>query len=1457
MKKLLLIKFLITFLLIISTNEIVAQIKCKIENYSTEDGLSHDAIAYTMKDKEGFMWFATWDGINRFDGKNFVTYKATAGDNSSLNNNRIALIKEDASGYIWLKAYDRQIYRFDKSTESFLSIANILGTTKIDFDNVFPTSNGNVWLTTMDKGIFLIQKKTSGRIKIRHFWENKKSSFLLASNNLNFLFKDPDNSVWVGSDKGLDHITTSKSQEYQTKNIIKNSTIKCLIIPDNNVWFGTDEGVLIRYDKIRKSYWKTAIAKKSINAIIKSKTENLLFLTTSSGELITFNTKTLKTESINKISDTPIYKIYQDRRGILWIEPEKHGVFMVYPKEKRNRFFSQQTDATFLDLKHSFGFFEDNFNRVWIKLKGGGFGYYNEKTNTLDYFLNKPGDENQKFSNIVSSMYFDPSGILWLSTDDRSINKIIFQKNTFEHHLLVPGSKIKSENEIRAVFADKENRLWLASKAGKVKVYRGNEELKNPFINYKTDEIGHIYSIIGDRKGNIWLGTKGNGLFKATPANIQHSQYVLKQFKADKKNPKSISSNQIYSILEDKKGRIWVATYDNGINLLEENQGQFNFIHQFKNYPVTEFSKVRYLAEGYKGQIWVATTNGLLTFDPDNYNPDKIKFSRYRKISSDKFSLGSNDVLFIFKDSEAKMWISTAGGGLNQAIEKGNDLKFINFAKKDGLPSDFILSMAEDDDKNLWLATENGISKFNLLNQTFSNYDSNDGLQKTGFSESAGLKLSNGNLIFGCRNGYLTFNPKKIKNQKNTVKMVFTNFEINNKNANVKSQEFPLKADINYNNDIELDYTKNTISIYYTVLDYRSGNKQLYAYRLKGLDNTWHEVKNQKKATFTNLPPGDYEFEVKCLSTDLYTNIPQKNLSFTITPPFWKTNLAYFLYTVLFIILLEISRRIVYSMIQLQNKVVVEQKMTELKLSFFTNISHELRTPLTLIVNPINEIAKNEQLSDLGSEYIETARKNSNRLVRFVNQLLDFRKVQSGNEELHIEPIELVSFVNEINSLFSQAAREKNIKIKTLSNSETLPVNLDKEKMDIILYNLLSNAVKFSPNDSSITIELKVENNHILKINVTDQGAGVDETKLKDIFKLYYETDTGNNKIAGTGIGLALCKEYVHLHQGTIYAINNQNKGFTVCIEIDLNKPVFQNSNYKLELSEEKQKKISASNKQNNERQLVENNYNPKFPVVLIVEDNPELRSFLKSQLQPFYSILEAENGNEGFAIATNKLPDLIISDIMMPEMDGIELLDALKNTTETSHIPVILLTAKSSVESKIEGLNYGADYYITKPFDTDFLLASIENLIKYRKKIFESFQTDPKTIILEPGEIVITTKDEQFLKGIISIVENSLTDSKFNIDVIAKTINMSRVTFNRKFKSLTQMTPVEFVSEMRLKRARQYLDAGETDIANIAYKVGFNGAGYFSTCFKEFYKISPSEYLKQNNSIEKRHTDK
>ncbi|MBK0370205.1 hybrid sensor histidine kinase/response regulator transcription factor [Flavobacterium agrisoli] len=1444
MKKVISKIFLSFVFLLLYLQKNYSQIQYKLENYSTENGLSHDGVRDILKGKEGFMWFATWDGINRFDGENFISYKATAGDNSSLGNNRIDLMKEDYWGHIWFKAYDGQIYRFDKNTEKFISIATLIGSHKNEFENIIPLKNGNVCLTTAQKGLYLAIQNNN-QIEVIHFAKDASKMQQLLSNELHFVFEDSDKNIWLGTSKGLNQIVSLQNNHFQSNAIITQKSINSYAYTQKKYWFGTANGELFSYDSKNKKTGQHTLSNYSINAILKSKKDSILFLTTASGELLTWDIATKSLIEKNKISPLPLFSIYEDRSNRLWIEPSKHGVYLFNPKTEKVHFFTQQTDATFLQLVHSYTIFEDNFNRVWIKLKGGGFGFYNPKTNTVDYFLNKPGTENQQFSNIVSCNYFDSNGILWLSTNDRGINKIIFQNPIFKQNFVQSNTNNKSENEIRALYTDKLNRLWVANKAGKLSVFDQNKTINNVFTNRSLTTIGLIYTITGDSKGNIWLGTKGNGLFKATPTDKQHSTYHVTQYKNIPNDAKSLSNDNIYSILEDKNGRIWIGTYGSGLNLVEEKDGNIQFIHEFKNYPLLESNRIRNLKNGYEGKIWVASSNGLLTFDPGNYNPNQIEFSRYTKVSKDKNSLGNNDVLFLFKDSEKKMWIGTAGGGLSLAyFSSKKQLQFDNFTKKNGLPNDFILSIIEDNDKNLWLATENGLSEFNLKTHKFRNYDSSDGLMKTGFSESTVIKLANGNLVFGGRNGYLTFNPKTVKNQKIAAKMVLTDFEINNKNSNVNSTDFPLKKDINYDDGVELKYNENTIGIYYTVLDYRTTTKQHYTYRLKGLDDEWHAVKNQKKATFTNLEPGTYEFEVKCLNTELYTNIPSKKITFIIKPPFWRTTWAYCFYALILLGLLALAQRIIFTMIKLRNNVIIEQKMTDLKLSFFTNISHELRTPLTLIVNPIDEIAKHEKLSPLGQNYIETVQKNASRLVRFVNQLLDFRKVQSGNEALHPENFDFVPFLNDLISLFAQISLEKSIQIKSEFSNKTMIVNLDKEKMDIVVYNLLSNAIKFSPDYSLITVKTDLKENSLLEVQVIDQGCGVEESKLDSIFNLYYESGNDATKNVGTGIGLALCKEYVNLHRGHISAHNNSFGGLTVAIEIDLKNMIFQ-SEINLVTTPKDRKKTD-----NTSFMTIETNSDIPIAInpdstILLVEDNYELRQFTKNQLQNYYHVIEAENGKEGLKLAISKIPDLIISDVMMPEMDGISMLDALKNATETSHIPVILLTAKSSVESQIEGLKYGADYYITKPFSTDFLLASAENLIKSRKKFFEQLQQTPKTIVLEPNEIIITSKDEKFLKDIIDLVEKNLTNPEFNIDVIANSLNMSRPTFNRKFKSLTHLKPVEFVKEMRIKRAQQYLDAGETDIADIAYKVGFNGAAYFSTCFKEIMKITPTEYIK------------
>jgi signal transduction histidine kinase/ligand-binding sensor domain-containing protein/AraC-like DNA-binding protein len=1409
-----------------------------------------------IKDHEGFMWFGTWDGINRFDGHNFTVYKSRPGDTSSLRNNRIDDIVEDKGGYLWLKAYDNRIYRFDKKTEQFLSIGELpptSGAVKPIYNKIVLTHTGQVWLITKNQGVYFIAKPDVPHPQCIRFAAGLSQSVKLPSNTINFFYEDQNSDFWVSTPNGICCLKKEASGNYSSivpdPAFTKGVNFTCVAGSGDKLWFGTDHGNLVCFQKKLNKFSVKNVSKYRLNGLVISKKTDDLYLTTAGGEVVTVNKSNLIANISSIQGAGQLLYIYEDRSGLLWIEPEKSGVVKFDPHNKNFKVFNQKRDAYYDRYFHFFRIFESIDNRVWISMESGGFGYYEPNTDTINYFYDEPGAEDSRFSNIIICAYLDPAGIMWLNADDKGLNKIVFERNDFNQKLLVEHTISRTDNEIRGICYDNEKRLWLASKSCKLYVIRNDKPVAISFINQQPEGLGIVYSIIQDRNGNMWMGTKGNGLFKATPVNKEQTKFKLNHFLPDQNNIYSISSNIVYSIYQDKKGRIWVGTYENGLNLIEEHGDQVKFINiknDFKNYPKGAFVKVRHLQEDASGKLWIATTDGLLVLDPDNY-----RFAKYSKISGDKTSLSKNDVQFIYRDSKNNMWLSTSGGGLNRAIgtDPFKDLKFKVYTTEDGLPSDYIVSIAEDNNGYLWLASENGLSKFDPQKNTFRNYDSYDGLAKTGFSESSNVKLPNGDLVFGCISGYVSFNPKTIADNKISAKMVLTNLQVNNRNIDVDGSL--LKQNINHTGNITLKYNQNILGIDYAILDYRSG-KQSYQYRLTGFDKVWRDNQSQCRATYTNLPPGDYKFEVRSSNTDLYSNIPYKSVAITILPPPWRTWWAYLLYLVISLILIEVARRIAFTMLKLRQRIAVEQKLAELKLSFFTNVSHELRTPLTLILNPIEEISKKETLSQQGSEHINVVRKNARRMVRFINQLLDLRKVQSGKATLKVSRVEMVSFVKKISEYFTDVAREKQIDLNINGGIDAIDAWVDAEKLDIVVYNLLANAFKFTPNNKRIevTISKHITSNY-LTISISDQGNGVAENQLKDIFELYYEGDHGDaTNLKGTGIGLALSKELIELHHGKITAKNNADKGLTVTVELQLGKEHFLAD--EVEFIDMPQ--VPHQFEETMEDMLfqtihVNNDHDANVPLVLLVEDNNDLRIFLAAQLSEFYRVEQAKNGEEGLKKAIKLLPDLILSDVMMPKMNGIQMLDKLKNDILTSHIPVVLLSAKFSIESQIEGLKYGADYYITKPFQNDFLLASIESLIKQRKRIFETFLSEKKTIELKPGEIVITSHDETFLKKVIAIVEERMADPDFNIDAVAGQLNMGRSTFYKKFKSLTNIPPVEFVRNMRVKRARQLLDAGENNISEIAYTVGFNNAKYFSTCFKEHYNLSPTDYLKAKTS--------
>jgi signal transduction histidine kinase/ligand-binding sensor domain-containing protein/DNA-binding response OmpR family regulator len=1428
--------------IILSTINTIAQQKCKVEYFSTEQGLSHGTISEIVKDQEGFMWFGTWDGINRFDGRNFATWKSSQGEMTRAGDYRIAQVKEDQSGYIWIRTRYEKVYRFDKRTNYFLPINSIIAPgAKLDIDSIITVKNGFAWLLSRKNGIYCLRQDKLTKENVLRFGSDLPKEFNLPSHIITAFHEDLNHRVWIATTAGLSCLVQSSDGAYKKINLVPydiiNKKVTHVAEDETTLYFSTDDGHIIYYNKQSLAFSSQKISEGRINQLLRSQRSPILYAVTPNGKVISLNLSTHLT-SISQYHNQDLQSIYEDKRGNLWLEPADSGVIRFDPTTSSFSFYSNSIKDRKKILGNRFKVFEDNNGTVWVNMKSGGFGYYNSARSTMEYDLDAVNMPGFQLPQAVYHSYYDSTGVLWLRVHGGVLVRIIFQENNFKQQNLVEQEADLMDNEVRGILCDNKNRLWLASKSGKIYLRQDDQFVKDFFVNEPAGGLGNVYVIYQDSRDNIWLGTKGNGLFRATPIDSKGSKYRLQQFRNDKKNNESLTSDYIYSIIEDHNGRIWIGAFATGMMLVEEQNGAVKFIHTgnaFNNYPKEGFDHIRHMALDRDGNIWIAATDGLLILKTDNRKSPGCTYKVYRRVSDNTTGLGSSDIQFIYSDWKGRMWLATSGAGLSLAT--GNpfeELHFKNYTKKDGLPNDFVLSCSGDKQGNLWIATENVLSRFNPEKNVFRNFDSYDGLPRTSFSEAAACReLSNGNLVFGTSQGYLTFDPDHVSMKAVPANIVFTKLQINKEDIVPSGNNDLTTTDINYSDKLVLKYNENIIDIDYAILDPRAGNRQAFQYRLVGFDTIWHTDREFKGVSYTNLPHGEYVLEVQSLYTDLYSNRPYKRLAITILPPPWKTAWAYVAYAIALIVILLVIRHYALKMVRLKHQMIVEKKLAELKLNFFTGVSHELRTPLTLIVNPLEAIARKEHLTSEGIAYMDVARKNANRMIRFIDQLLDLRKVQSEKATLKLSRVEVVSFVHRISDHFTEAISSKRIILEILPEQKEIFALLDVEKFDVIIYNLLSNAIKFTPEGKLIKIVVQsCFDDNTFSIAVHDRGPGVKPGKLEKIFDLFQEGDhsPGHNFKSG-GIGLALTKEFVTLHGGTITAANNEDGGLTMTVKMK-----------RTDIAENELSIVSPDNK------VLENEHIPagtEQPLLLLVEDNNDLRQFLSKQLSEFYRVDIASDGKEGWEKALNLLPDLIVSDVMMPVMDGIQLLDKVKNDINTSHIPVVLLSAKYSIESQVEGLNYGADYYITKPFNNDLLVASINNLLRQRQNLFELMVQRKRPESLAPTPVLVTSKDESFIKNVILTVEDRMADPHFRIETIAEIMAMSQKTFYRKFKSLTGTTPAEFVRDIRLKKAKQFLDAPGNNVSDVAYLVGFSSPKYFSTCFKEKYKVSPSDYLK------------
>ncbi|MEI6949074.1 two-component regulator propeller domain-containing protein [Paraflavisolibacter sp. H34] len=1147
--------FLLFFLLIALAA--CSQLQYSLRYYSSSDGLSDDRMLSALKDREGFMWFGTWVGLCRFDGYNFKTYKASPGDNSSLKNNRINGVLEDGDGFLWVLADDGQVYRFDKRKETFTDLADVsAGNDLADMQvSSFVSLNKRELWFRGARSVFLVALRPGGGVHVRKFSPGAGTP---SAPPVDLFTLTDSTHGWMASTAGL--VLLEKKKGAFVPFPVPGTEglhIAHAHATGETVCFGTREGFLLVYDRKSGQVRKHRISEKGLGAVCVSKISDALYCTTAAGELVrvSFPNGSLKKEVL--VKGRLLFSVFEDSKGLLWMAPEFYGIYKYDPFRGAGKFFSAGYVRKDAGEGRDAQVLEDRDGTVWIKMKGKGFGCYNRERDDLQLSY-EDFQGVHPFQPTFTMLYYDRSnGILWMTSFLGGIHKLVVGRSPFRQHSLRKENMMREEISVRGLLEDRQGRLWLGTRYWQLNILKDGKELPHLLDGAYPEKV---YAILEDRQGTVWMGTKGNGLYRAIPLDAAKTRYRLQRFQQEEGNPHALPSNIIYTLLEDRQGRIWAGSFEKGLILVEPAGDGIRcktVDNYFHTYPKGAYARVRHLAQDPEGNLWIGTTGGLLLFHTDQAGGGARKFTIYRKEAHNRSSLGDNDVQFIYRDKKDRMWVLTSSGGLHRAVGKAplQALEFINYSTKNGLRNDGLVSCTEDEQGNLWMGTQNGISRFSPRRETFRNFDRYDGLSQITPMEASVTKTARGEILFGMTTGYISFRPGLVETEKIQGALALTDLQVNHQDFVPGSGNAP-QTNINYVDKLVLDHHQNNISFIYTVLDYRFEDKIRYQFRLVGYDTGWQDNRRLRRVTYTNLDPGKYTFEVRGVDPDYYNNIPVKRLSIVINPPFWKTGWAYALYVLLLLALLLVIRRVVTTVLRLRQGIAVERKVAELKLHFFTQVSHEIRTPLSLVINPLEETLKTETLSARGSEYLHLVLRNARRMLRFFNQLLDLRKVQSGMAELKLQPVELVQFLKKEAEYFIEAARQKQISLKFLSQLAEVFVPADPDKLDIVFYNVLSNALKFAPENSSITLAVeKSKAGPEVQIRIIDEGPGVAEDQLADIFTLYYEGNPAPGRpVKGTGIGLALAKELVQLHGGAISAQNARPCGLIVTITLPLDR---------------------------------------------------------------------------------------------------------------------------------------------------------------------------------------------------------------------------------------------------------------------------------------------------------------
>ncbi len=1444
--------------------------KYSVERYGTNEGLSQNAVMYINQDQKGYLWIATWDGLDKFDGSRFSVYKSNATSRSSLLNNRINSFSIAKNGYLWVSTYDNRIYRFNPNTEVFQDIPHSLP----EYQNLniklkgraVETSNGDIWLISQNQGCFRVITDPKTKEPVVQHFSVTNNEHRISNDNVQFVSEDDQKNIWIGTDNGLNRVTINPNDRMVVKispflqarkddddAFNGNRRFNSFTESGRNLWFSSENGIY-QYDKSTHSFAGYLMG----HSIIATRQyKNKLYVLDNREGLVEFDVllHTVKT-LVNRIGLSAEPSLFIDKYGLVWYTLQSAGVgYYNTSTGSSSTFVNADPKSTIIKSGGQF-MFENHKGELWCVFSYGEFCRYNRQTNQMIYFNNNAAT-SRLFSDVICSVFFDKNDDLWLGTYRKGIYKYSFHTLPFRFIQPLPSSL---SNDIRSIHQDRMGRLWAGTRDGKLLIFDRNNQLIRTYPSGDgSGYSGPPYAILVDRKGNVWIGTKGNGLFKGVITDPKTMQISFTHYQYNPDNKNAISGHTIYSILEDRKGRIWIGVYGGGINLVREGKEGIRFLNSgngLDNYPIFDCDKIRHLAEDGRGNIWVATTNGVVVMSENQKS--NFNYTYLTHDPQDPESLPGNNITNIFRDHQNRMWLATFGGGLacmEQPFQAGVKPKFKVIGTRNLLNNDIILNVTEDKAHKLWFTSENLLTQYDPQSGKIQNYGEADGLTDINFSETEAIRRYDGNLLFPTFNGILVVDPKRILLQKGDFYLDFVEFRSFNEIIPILRKEEDEDLDCD---KVKLKYDQSSFTIEFAGVGYHTPAKLQYAYRLKGLDKEWTFAKNERRATYTNIPPGKYYFQVKCSATGDFNNAEVKELLVVVRPPFWKTWWAYLFYLALLGGLAYVGYRLMLFITRIKNKIKVEQAVSDLKLKVFTNISHELRTPLSLIMGTLENLLSHGALDKKAKDQLVLAEKNSRRMLRHINQILDFQKTESRKMRLRISEVEIVEFMQSIYTHFKQTADDKKIHYHFKTDAPELDVWIDPYRIDIVIFNLLSNAFKFTPEGRSISVEVVTQTDNVgwMAVKIQDNGVGISDDKLRNLFERFGQSASATKELfRGAGIGLSLCKELIELHGGRIDVDSHENQGALFTVWLQIGKEHFNAEDVDFETESKSVRDYLPYYQSLEAEKITETQVSAKLsgdaPKIVIAEDDPDLREFLRISLDSMYQVYTATNGEEALRLVNEVLPDIVLTDLMMPVMDGIELTGKIKQDFRTSHIPVVLLTAKTELESSVESYRAGADAFVVKPFSVDYLLVRIQNLLEQRRKLFERFdqkpdQTQKKMPDLSPSPVTITDKDEKFLRDVIKIVEDNMMESDFDIDKIASSTTLGRTTFYNKLKGLTGMSPVEFVRDIRVKRALQYLESGQYSVSEAAYQAGFNNPHYFSQCFKKKYGCSPSEFLKQ-----------